>query len=281
MHPTIKIDLIAGARPNFIKIAPLIEEINTACKNGYKIKYRLIHTGQHFDKNMSENFFNQLNIPDPDFNFGSGGGTQAEQTAKIMVEYEKILKNVTVDYCLVVGDVTSTMACSIVAKKENIKVIHVEGGIRSWDISMPEEINRIITDSISDYFFTTSKTANKNLLDQGISKNRIFFVGNTMIDTLLKYKKKFRKPKLWAKIGLKKSKYFVMTLHRPSNVDEEKKLFSILFEIVSQAKDMPIIFPVHPRTKMVQKNILKKESKYILKKQFLLLRILNFQKPMM
>ena len=158
----MKIDLIAGARPNFMKIAPIIDSIKVAQSKGDNIEYRLIHTGQHYDKNMSGSFFKQLDIPLPDINLEAGGGSQAEQTAKIMVGYELLLGDKTTDYCLVVGDVTSTMACSIVAKKENIDVIHVEGGIRSWDLTMPEEINRMVTDSITDYFFTTSEIANTN-----------------------------------------------------------------------------------------------------------------------
>ena len=153
----MKIDLIAGARPNFIKISPIIDSIKVAQSKGANIEYRLVHTGQHYDRNMSGSFFQQLGIPLPHINLESGGGTQAEQTAKIMIGYESLLEHKTPDYCIVVGDVTSTMACSIVAKKMDVKVIHVEGGIRSGDITMPEEINRMVTDSITDYFFTTSE----------------------------------------------------------------------------------------------------------------------------
>ena len=191
------IDIIAGARPNFMKIAPIIEAIKVKYTEGYPIHYRLIHTGQHYDKNMSDNFFEQLGIPHPDINLEAGGGTQAEQTANIMVRYEQVLFEKASDLCLVVGDVTSTMACSIVAKKLNIKVAHVEAGIRSYDMSMPEEINRMVTDSITDYFFTTSEVANKNLKKAGIPKKRIFFVGNTMIDTLLKQRPRFVQPPIW------------------------------------------------------------------------------------
>ena len=190
----MKIDLIAGARPNFMKIAPIIDAIKIAQSKEEDIKYRLVHTGQHYDKNMSGSFFEQLGIPLPDINLEAGGGTQAEQTAKIMIGYESLLEKESTDYCLVVGDVTSTMACSIVAKKMNIKVIHVEGGIRSWDLTMPEEINRMVTDSITDYFFTTSETANNNLMKNGIPKDRILYVGNTMIDTLIKHRSNFTKP---------------------------------------------------------------------------------------
>jgi len=244
----MKIDLIAGARPNFMKIAPIIDAIKVAQIKGENIEYRLVHTGQHYDKNMSGSFFNQLGIPLPDVNLEAGGGSQAEQTAKIMMRYESLLQKESSDYCLVVGDVTSTMACSIVAKKMNIKVIHVEGGIRSWDLTMPEEINRMVTDSITDYYFTTSETANQNLLKNGVNKEKIFFVGNTMIDTLLKHRQNFIKPPLWDKVGLEENNYIVMTLHRPANVDEERILKELMDEIIAHSCRVPIIFPVHPRT---------------------------------
>ncbi len=244
----MKIDLIAGARPNFMKIAPIIDAIKVAQSKGKNIEYRLVHTGQHYDKNMSGSFFKQLGIPLPDRNLEAGGGTQSEQTAKIMVRYESLLENETTDYCLVVGDVTSTMACSIVAKKAGIKVIHVEGGIRSWDLTMPEEINRMVTDSITDYFFTTSETANHNLLKYGIPKDKIFYVGNTMIDTLLKHRPNFRKPSIWEEAKLEEKEYIIMTLHRPANVDEENILKKLMDEIIKNSNNIPIIFPVHPRT---------------------------------
>ena len=242
----MELDLIAGARPNFIKIAAIIDAINQFGKN--RIKFRLIHTGQHYDKNMSQSFFEQLNIPIPDYNLGAGGGTQSNQTAKIMVGYESILINNKADICLVVGDVTSTMACSIVAKKMGLRVAHVEGGIRSNDLKMPEEINRIVTDSITDYFFTTSENANKNLLNVGVPKRRIFFVGNTMIDTLVKHRKNLIKPLIWDKLLLQPKNYLVLTLHRPSNVESVKSLKSYLIEIVENSNNIPIIFPTHPRT---------------------------------
>ena len=251
----MKIDLIAGTRPNFIKIAPIIEAIMYNQSKGKKIKYRLVHTGQHYDKNMSGSFFEQLSIPKPDINLNAGGGSQAEQTSKIMIGYESLLEKETVDYCLVVGDVTSTMACSIVAKKMGIKVVHVEAGIRSFDLNMPEEINRMVTDSITDYFFTTSEIANNNLLNNGISKKKIFFVGNTMIDTLLKHEKNFKIPKIWNSIGLEKKRYIVMTLHRPSNVDKKELLNKIVNEISLNCENIKIVFPVHPRTmKKLSKN---------------------------
>jgi len=222
------IDLIAGARPNFMKIAPITHAIQLAQKQGKKIEFRLIHTGQHFDKNMSDSFFDQLNIPIPDVNLGAGGGTQAEQTAAIMIGYEKVILEKKPDLCLVVGDVTSTMACSITAQKLNVKVAHVEAGIRSGDWTMPEEINRMVTDSITNYFFTTTEIANDNLKKNGVSDDRIFWVGNTMIDTLLKHRKNFVKPKIWDEIGLMNKNYLVMTLHMPANVDKDDKLMNLI-----------------------------------------------------
>ena len=180
-----RIDIIAGARPNFMKIAPIIDALKAAEKRGGPLRYRLIHTGQHYDRAMSGSFFEELGIPDPDINLEVGSGTQAEQTAAIMVAYEKVLLKDKSDLCLVVGDVTSTMACSIAARKLGVPVAHVEGGIRSGDWTMPEEINRVVTDSITNWFFTTSETANENLRRAGVTDDRIFFVGNTMIDTLL------------------------------------------------------------------------------------------------
>ena len=252
----MKIDLIAGARPNFMKIAPIIDAIEKASAEGKNICYRLVHTGQHYDKKMSGNFFEELGIPEPHINLEAGSGTQAEQTATIMVRYEKVLMDQRPDLVLVVGDVTSTMACSITAKKlNNIKVAHVEGGIRSGDLTMPEEINRMVTDAITDYFFTTSETANENLLNAGISEDRIFFVGNTMIDTLLKNRPAFKRPPIWDKLKLEEGKYIVMTLHRPANVDEEGKLKKMIEEIVYNSKNLPLVFPVHPRTAKILKNL--------------------------
>jgi UDP-N-acetylglucosamine 2-epimerase (non-hydrolysing) len=243
------IDLISGARPNFMKIAPLIKAIHHQQREGKSIRFRLVHTGQHYDKNMSDNFFEQLGIPDPDVNLGAGSGTQAEQTARIMIGYEKLLMESPSDLCLVVGDVTSTMACSIVAKKQHIKVAHVEAGIRSGDMTMPEEINRMTTDSITDYFFTTSEVANNNLRKNGVQEDRIFFVGNTMIDTLLTHRSSFIQPSLWNTLALKEKEYFVMTLHRPANVDEEDQLKILLSTIIDHSGNLPLVFPVHPRTK--------------------------------
>lgn len=249
------IDLIAGARPNFMKISPIINAIKDQQSKGKNIHFRLIHTGQHYDKNMSGSFFEQLNIPLPDINFEAGGGTQAEQTSKIMLAYEKLLAKTPPSLCIVVGDVTSTMACAITAQKMHVKVAHVEGGIRSDDWSMPEEINRLVTDSITNFFFTTSKTANENLRKSGINGDKIFFVGNTMIDTLMKHMPKFIKPEIWNQLKLKEKDYIVMTLHRPSNVDEQEKLKYLIDEILNSSRSIPIVFPVHPRTAKMLKEI--------------------------
>ncbi|MFD0763865.1 non-hydrolyzing UDP-N-acetylglucosamine 2-epimerase [Mucilaginibacter lutimaris] len=250
------VDIIAGARPNFMKIAPIIAAIKKAALEGKDIKYRLIHTGQHYDKKMSGDFFEQLGIPEPDINLEAGGGTQAEQTAAIMIRYEKVLMEHRPDLVLVVGDVTSTMACSISAKKlNNIKVAHIEAGIRSGDWTMPEEINRMVTDAITDYFFTTSETANINLKKAGIDDSRIFFVGNTMIDTLLTQMPNFKEPPVWNELGLKPKEYIVMTLHRPANVDEEDGLRKLMSAIVDSSRGLPLIFPVHPRTAKMLKSV--------------------------
>lgn len=250
------LDLIAGARPNFIKIAPIIEAIRREQTRGVDIQYRLIHTGQHYDRLMSGEFFEQLEIPAPDINLNARGETQAELTSDIMLRYENVLRELKPDLAMVVGDVTSTMACAITAKKtNNIPLAHVEAGIRSGDLRMPEEINRIVTDAITDHFFTTTHTANDNLLQMGIPREQIYFVGNTMIDTLLRQMPRFIKPDFWDVLGLEKGKYVVMTLHRPSNVDDEEKLSALLHAIVEASAGLPVIFPVHPRTAKVLKKI--------------------------
>ena len=284
----MKITLIAGARPNFMKVAPIIKAIKAynELKNGDAslnggngenggISYRLVHTGQHYDKNMSDTFFEELGIPAPDVNLGCGGGSQAEQTAAIMVAFEKELMAHPADIVMVVGDVTSTMACSIVAKKLNTKVCHVEAGIRSWDLTMPEEINRMVTDSLADYMFTTSEVANRNLIRQGaVMMNdgmseakpfndgmmpedkyayervpqRVWHVGNVMIDTLLANRSRFRKPEIWDELGLEEKQFVVMTMHRPANVDEENHLRAMMEQIIDNVHGLPVIFPIHPRT---------------------------------
>jgi len=279
----MKITLIAGARPNFMKVAPIIKAIKAhnglvdegISGLGENISYRLVHTGQHYDKNMSDTFFEELGIPAPDVNLGCGGGSQAEQTAAIMVAFEKELMAHPADIVMVVGDVTSTMACSIVAKKLNTKVCHVEAGIRSWDLTMPEEINRMVTDSLADYMFTTSEVANRNLIRQGAVmmndgmieamplndgmmpedkyanqriQQRVWHVGNVMIDTLLANRSRFRKPEIWDELQLREKEFVVMTMHRPANVDEENHLRAMMEQIIDNVHGLPVIFPIHPRT---------------------------------
>ncbi len=249
------IDIIAGARPNFMKIAPIIKEIQKKKSENVKIDFRLIHTGQHYDHNMSQTFFEELGIPEPHINLGAGGGSQAEQTSKIMIEYETVLNNLKPNLCLVVGDVTSTLACSITAKKMGVRVAHIEAGIRSNDWTMPEEINRVVTDRVSDYYFTTTEIANKNLINEGVIEDRIYFVGNTMIDTLLSNLNKLVKPGVWEDHDLDCTDYYVLTLHRPSNVDEEKSLKNLIQTLIESAGSNKIIFPVHPRTKDILKRL--------------------------
>ena len=242
------IDLIAGARPNFMKVAPLIRALEARAAAGGPLRYRLVHTGQHYDPRLSGAFFEQLGIPEPDVNLEVGSGTQAEQTAAIMTRYERLLQEAPARLCLVVGDVTSTMACAIAAQKLGVPVAHVEGGIRSGDWTMPEEINRMVTDSITNWFFTTSEFANANLRRAGVEDERIFFVGNTMIDTLLAHLDRLRPPAFWADLGLRAGEYFVVTLHRPANVDAGADLEGLLAAIGVGTRGLPVVFPVHPRT---------------------------------
>ena len=249
------ITIVAGARPNFMKIAPIIKAIKQSVAAGNVISYRLVHTGQHYDKSMSGGFFEQLGIPNPDANLECGGGTQAEQTAAIMIKFEKELIEFKPNLVLVVGDVTSTMACTITAKKLCIDVVHVEAGIRSGDMTMPEEINRMVTDSICDHFFTTSEVACQNLLKQQIPTERIHYVGNTMIDTLIQNLERIRKPDFFDENNITDKNYFLLTLHRPSNVDNPEILISILDAVMNSTSGLPVVFPVHPRTKQILSNL--------------------------
>ncbi|ERM82860.1 UDP-N-acetylglucosamine 2-epimerase [Rhodonellum psychrophilum GCM71 = DSM 17998] len=251
----IKLTLVAGARPNFMKIAPMVHAIQAQQALGSTISFRLVHTGQHYDKKMSGDFFDQLNIPEPNANLGAGGGTQAEQTSAVMIAFEKELMENRPNLVIVVGDVTSTLACSIAAKKLNIDVAHVEGGIRSGDLSMPEEINRMVTDSITDHFFTTSEIANENLRKSGFPEASIHFVGNTMIDTLMANMDRFQIPEGKIYDTLKPKEYFVMTMHRPANVDQEETLKEMIQAILDGTKGFPVVFPVHPRTAKILENM--------------------------
>ncbi len=242
------VDVIAGARPNFMKIAPILRAIAARQAAGSRLRWRLVHTGQHYDARMSGDFFTQLGIPLPDVNLEVGSGTQAEQTAAIMVGYEKLLLKTRSQLCLVVGDVNSTMACAISAQKLGVPVAHVEAGIRSGDWSMPEEINRLVTDSISNWYFTTSEVANGNLRAAGAREEQIHFVGNTMIDTLLANLDRLRAPPFWDEMGLSPGGYFVMTLHRPANVDDASGFAKLIAAVGAATRGLPVVFPVHPRT---------------------------------
>lgn len=243
--------LVAGARPNFMKIAPIVRALD-ARRDVFD--YRIVHTGQHYDREMSEVFFEELGIPKPDFHLEAGGGSHAEQTAKIMVAYERICQQQPPDCTLVVGDVNSTLACSIVAKKLNIPVAHVEAGLRSGDMRMPEEVNRLVTDSISDWFFVTEPSGRDNLLREGKPADRVFFVGHVMVDNLFHQRSQleradrrgFESEPLKARLG---PRYGVVTLHRPSNVDDAAALTGIAGALREISESLPLVFPVHPRTR--------------------------------
>ena len=244
------IHLIAGARPNFMKIAPLVRAMD-ARKD--EIRYKIVHTGQHYDRAMSDVFFEELGIPQPDHHLGCGGGSHAEQTAKIMVAYEKLCLEEKPDIVVVVGDVNSTLACSIVAKKLHITVAHVEAGLRSGDRGMPEEINRLVTDAISDLFFVTEPSGVEHLLREGQPEAAIHHVGHVMVDNVIFQKERLEREGLaeGASIDYKKTypRYGVVTLHRPSNVDEEDALRGIMGALRELSEELPLVFPVHPRTR--------------------------------
>lgn len=245
---TMLIDIIAGARPNFMKVASVLRAMAERREQEGALRWRLVHTGQHYDPRMSGEFFRQLGIPSPDISLEVGSGTQAEQTAGIMIGYERVLASSPSACCVVVGDVNSTMACAITAQKMHVPVAHVEAGIRSGDWRMPEEINRMATDAVTNWFFTTSEHANANLRRAGVEDARIFFVGNTMIDTLLANMQRLRAPDFVKALGLQPGGYFVTTLHRPANVDDADGFARLLQAIGEGARGLPVVFPVHPRT---------------------------------
>ena len=252
----MKILSVVGARPNFMKVVPIIR----AAKKYKNITHILVHTGQHYDHVMSGSFFKDLGIPRPNINLGIGSGSHAAQTGRIMIEFEKVLLTYQPDVVLVVGDVNSTLACSIVTVKLRIPLAHVEAGLRSRDRDMPEEINRLVTDCVADILFTTSPDANLNLEKEGLPKTRIFFVGNVMIDTLFNNINRAEKSKILSKLSLYKKHYALMTLHRPSNVDSAKTLASILSAVKMIQNKIKIVFPVHPRTLKNIKHFMPKES---------------------
>ncbi|MEZ4484834.1 MAG: UDP-N-acetylglucosamine 2-epimerase (non-hydrolyzing) [Syntrophotaleaceae bacterium] len=237
---------IVGARPNFMKMAPIIEAMN---RYPEQIEHLLVHTGQHYDEKMSKAFFDDLGMPKPDINLEVGSGSHAEQTARIMVEFEKVCLREQPDLVIVVGDVNSTMACTITAKKLGIKVAHVEAGLRSRDMAMPEEINRLCTDVLCDYLFTTDYMADENLRAEGVAKEKIFFVGNVMIDTLLKHRAMASRLDIASRLGVESGRYATLTMHRPSNVDDKATLQGILEALREISAELPIIFPIHPRTR--------------------------------
>jgi UDP-N-acetylglucosamine 2-epimerase (non-hydrolysing) len=242
----MKIINVVGARPNFIKIAPIVKEM----KKYSRITSILLHTGQHYDYSMSKDLFYDLDIPEPDINLEVGSGSHAQQTAKIMIRFEEVLLDERPDVVLVVGDVNSTLACAITAKKLCMQVAHVEAGLRSRDMSMPEEINRMVTDVLADYLFTTSEIANANLRAEGISDDRVYYVGNSMIDTLLANIDDAEKLNTYATLGFEKGQFVLLTMHRPSNVDNKETLDKLLDVISAISMQLPVIFPAHPRTRM-------------------------------
>lgn len=236
--------IIAGARPNFIKIAPLFAQL----KKNRKFSVFLVHTGQHYDDKLSKVFFKELNIPPPDYNLGVGSGTQAVQTGKIMIAFDEILERKKPDLVVLVGDVNSTVACALTAAKRGVRIAHVEAGLRSFDWTMPEEINRVVTDKLSDFLFCTEQSGVLNLRREGVNKNKIFLVGNVMIDTLLTQRKTAEKSKILERLGMNGGKYALITLHRPSNVDDRIQLQNFLSLFKKISARLPVVFPIHPRT---------------------------------
>ena len=252
MNKKLKVISVVGARPNFMKIAPFIFAIvkyNKHKKQNKIINHLLVHTGQHYDLQMSKAFFRDLNIPNPDFNLEVGSGSHAIQTAEIMIRFEKVCLQEKPNWIIVVGDVNSTVACTLVAAKLGIKVAHIEAGLRSFDRSMPEEINRLVTDALADLLLTPSKDADKNLLREGVPRKKINFVGNIMIDTLLTNLEKARELLTYKHFGVKQNNYIFVTLHRPSNVDNKKSLTAIMKHLTYLSMKIPVIFPMHPRTR--------------------------------
>jgi UDP-N-acetylglucosamine 2-epimerase (non-hydrolysing) len=242
----LRLLLIAGARPNFMKVAPLLRAFR---ERPAEFEVRLVHTGQHYDEAMSDVFFQELDIPRPDIHLGVGSASHAVQTARIMEAFERVLESDRPDWVVVVGDVNSTVGCSLVAAKASprVKVAHVEAGLRSRDLEMPEEVNRLVTDALSDLLFTTSPDADRNLIAEGVDRRRIHRVGNVMIDTLLRFADLSDRSEVMKRFSLKPP-YALLTLHRPSNVDDEAAFRSILEALVSIGREVPIIFPAHPRT---------------------------------
>jgi UDP-N-acetylglucosamine 2-epimerase (non-hydrolysing) len=242
MHVTC----IVGARPNFMKVAPILR----AAEMWPDVRTRLVHTGQHYDERMSDLFFDQLGLPHPDVHLGVGSGSHAAQTARVMLQFDQALDQSPTDLVIVVGDVNSTLACALVAVKRNIAVAHVEAGLRSGDRSMPEEINRVLTDQISDLLFTTERSAADNLRAEGIAADKIHFVGNVMIDTLYRHRERARQSDVLGRLGLMERRYAVSTLHRPSNVDTEADALNTVLALEEVARRLSVVVPLHPRTRL-------------------------------
>jgi len=242
----LRIINVVGARPNFMKIAPVLDEMR---RRSSRIETLLVHTGQHYDESMSDSFFEDLQIPRPDINLEVGSGSHSEQTARVMIAFEQVLLKHPADWVVVVGDVNSTMAAAIVASKQLVRVAHVEAGLRSRDRTMPEEINRVVTDALADLLLTPSRDANENLLREGVAPEKIRFVGNVMIDTLYRNIERARSSRVLDRLNLKPGHFCAMTLHRPSNVDDKEKLLGILEAIEVISERLPIVFPIHPRTR--------------------------------
>lgn len=245
-HPII---LVVGARPNFMKIAPLYSALKKR-----RVEQILVHTGQHYDDKMSKVFFDDLGLPEPDVYLGVGSGSHSQQTAKVMVEFEKVCIENRPKLVVVVGDVNSTLGCTLVASKMGVKTAHIEAGLRSGDMVMPEEINRVVTDAIADVLLTPSADANENLLREGRESRDIYMVGNIMIDSLLSNLEKYQSIKIREKLGIKGKKYATLTLHRPSNVDDVEILRGIISAIIEISEDIDVVFPIHPRTRINLEN---------------------------
>ena len=243
--PSKKVISVVGARPNFMKIAPL----DGAFQKYPSISHRIVHTGQHYDANMSKVFFDDLELPHPSVYLGIGSGTHAVQTARIMIEFEKVILAEKPDLVIVVGDVNSTVACSLVCSKLLIPVAHIEAGLRSFDRTMPEEINRIVTDALSTYLFVSESSGMRNLKNEGISESKMFFVGNVMIDSLVRFQAKARKSRIKKTLGVADARYTLVTLHRPSNVDVRENLTNLVTTLIEISRSGPVIFPTHPRTR--------------------------------
>ena len=249
-HVSISTILVGGARPNFVKLAPVYRALNRSSK----FSVSLVHTGQHYSEDLSDIFFEELRIPRPDIYLGAGSGSHGEQTAILLKRFEEVLLERKPHLVIVVGDVNSSLACALAAAKvvygdgRRPKIAHVEAGLRSFDRTMPEEVNRVLTDTISDFLFTTEQSANANLMREGIPAERIFFVGNVMIDTLLNQIQKATKLRVWESYGYKERGYGVVTLHRPSSVDDRETLNNILHALEKVSETIPLVFPIHPRT---------------------------------